>query len=246
MTEAEWLAGTDPVPMLRFLNERDASARKFRLFACTCARRLWPLMSDDRARDVVRDAERFADGLLSEGERREREERFRATFPPRMTPDYPVSPSYLADMVAFYTIWSNSVWDPGHTLHLNEHGAECVSQWVGFTLVFRETGDWEAWPAAKHPVGRAEAETHCRLIRDIFGDPFRPAALDPAWLTWQGGTIPSLARAIYAEGAFDRLPVLADALEEAGCADAHILGHCRGPGPHVCGCWAVDLLVGRR
>jgi hypothetical protein len=58
--------------------------------------------------------------------------------------------------------------------------------------------------------------------------------------------VPKLAASIYEQRAFDRLPVLADALEEAGCTDADILGHLRGPGPHVRGCWAVDLILGKR
>jgi hypothetical protein len=83
------------------------------------------------------------------------------------------------------------------------------------------------------------------LLRDVFGPlPFRPVAPDPAWLAWRGGTVPRLARAAYDDRAFDRLPVLADALEEAGCDDADILGHLRGPGPHARGCWVVDALLG--
>jgi hypothetical protein len=54
-----------------------------------------------------------------------------------------------------------------------------------------------------------------------------------------------MAEVIYADSAFDRLPVLADALEEAGCTISDILDHCRGPGPHVRGCWVVDLLLGK-
>jgi hypothetical protein len=80
------------------------------------------------------------------------------------------------------------------------------------------------------------------FLRDIFGNPFRPVTLDPAWATT---TVKHLAQAIYTDPAFDRLPILADALEEAGCTDADILNHCRGPGPHVRGCWVVDLLLGK-
>jgi hypothetical protein len=90
------------------------------------------------------------------------------------------------------------------------------------------------------------------LLHDLFGNPFRPAALDPSWLTWHSGTIPQLAQAIYEDrhlpdGHLDphRLAVLADALEDAGCSDQDILGHLRGPGPHTRGCWAVDLLLGK-
>jgi hypothetical protein len=80
------------------------------------------------------------------------------------------------------------------------------------------------------------------LLRDIFGNPFRPSALDPRWRT---EAVVALARGVYAERAFDRLPVLADALEDAGCADPDILGHCRGGGSHVRGCWVVDLVLGK-
>jgi hypothetical protein len=62
---------------------------------------------------------------------------------------------------------------------------------------------------------------------------------------WNESTVTELAQAIYTDRAFDRLPILADALEEAGCTDAAILEHCRGPGPHVRGCWVVDLLLGK-
>jgi hypothetical protein len=83
------------------------------------------------------------------------------------------------------------------------------------------------------------------LIRDVFGNPFRTLRLDPAWLAWEGGTVRKLAEGIYQDQAFDRLLVLADALEEAGCADEQVLAHCRGGGPHVRGCWLLDLLLGQ-
>jgi len=80
------------------------------------------------------------------------------------------------------------------------------------------------------------------LLRDIFGNPFRPVTVDPAWQT---ATVVALAEAIYADRAFDRLPILADALEEAGCLNGDLLNHCRQPGEHVRGCWAVDLLLSK-
>jgi hypothetical protein len=81
------------------------------------------------------------------------------------------------------------------------------------------------------------------LLREVFGNPFRPVSISRSVLAWNDGTVVKLARAIYDERAFDRLPVLADALEEAGCDHADLPGHCRAPGPHVRGCWAVDLLL---
>jgi hypothetical protein len=85
----------------------------------------------------------------------------------------------------------------------------------------------------------------CRLIREIVGNPFRPRPVRPEWLTWAERTAPRIATAIYQDRAFDRLPILADALEDADCTDLHILGHLRGPGPHVLGCWALDLILGK-
>ncbi len=82
----------------------------------------------------------------------------------------------------------------------------------------------------------------CDLIREVFGNPFRPVALDPAWLT---SDVLALARGIYTDRAFDRMPILADALQDAGCNNDDILNHCREPGTHVRGCWVVDLLLGK-
>jgi hypothetical protein len=83
---------------------------------------------------------------------------------------------------------------------------------------------------------------HAGLLRDIVGNPFRPVTFSPVW---RSETAVALATGIYAERAFDRLPILADALEEAGCDSADVLSHCRGPGPHARGCWVVDGVLGR-
>ncbi|WP_238602719.1 hypothetical protein [Fimbriiglobus ruber] len=80
------------------------------------------------------------------------------------------------------------------------------------------------------------------LARDIFGNPFRPVIFDPAWLTSTGI---ALARQMYDSHDFSAMPILADALEDAGCCHDQVLSHCRGPGPHVRGCWVVDLLLGK-
>lgn len=102
--------------------------------------------------------------------------------------------------------------------------------------------DW-----TRHDVRwEVDQATKAALLRDLFGPlPFRLVTIAPSWLAWNDATIPKIARSIYDDRRFDDLPILADALEEAGCSDADILGHCRGPGPHVRGCWVVDLLLGR-
>lgn len=99
--------------------------------------------------------------------------------------------------------------------------------------------------ARKQGERAAECAAQATLLRDVFGNPFRPAAIDVRCRAWNGGIVVKLAQAIYDERAFDRLPILADALEDAGCTDVEILGHCRGSGEHVRGCWVVDLLVGK-
>jgi hypothetical protein len=84
------------------------------------------------------------------------------------------------------------------------------------------------------------------LVREIFGNPFAaPPRIDPAWLAWNDGLVKRLAQGIYEERAFGRMPLLADALLDASCDDEGMLRHCREPGPHSRGCWAVDLCLGK-
>ena len=99
---------------------------------------------------------------------------------------------------------------------------------------------WE-YPT-RHPLNVEMEMKQCGFLRDIFGNPFRPVSLDLRWLS---STVLDLARTIYDERAFDRLPILADALMDAGCDSDEIINHCRSEGPHVRGCWVVDLLTGR-
>jgi hypothetical protein len=100
---------------------------------------------------------------------------------------------------------------------------------------------WENTPERAAAIS-AEATAQAQVASDIFGNPFRPIAVDPRWRT---STVLALADGIYADRAFDRMPILADALEEAGCDSADVLAHCRGDGSHVRGCWVVDLLLGK-
>jgi hypothetical protein len=111
--------------------------------------------------------------------------------------------------------------------------------------------DAPAWKRDRStPFWEAERKEQAALTRDIFGNPFRPVVFDPIW---RSATVIALAQATYDDrilpaGALDadRLAVLADALEDTGCDNANILSHLRGPGPHVRGCWALDLLLGKK
>jgi hypothetical protein len=92
----------------------------------------------------------------------------------------------------------------------------------------------------------AETQAQGLLIRDLFGPlPFRPVSIDPAWLTWYDGLLVSMSQKMYDSRDFSNMPILADALVEAGCTNADILAHCREPGEHVRGCWVLDLLLGK-
>jgi hypothetical protein len=112
----------------------------------------------------------------------------------------------------------------------------------------------EAAGAAARAAGAAEGQAQAALLRDIFGPlPFRPLTpLSPSLLAWNDGLVVRLARSAY-EGRIlpsghlelERLAVLADAFEEAGCAEPDLLAHLRGSGPHVRGCWAVDAVLGK-
>jgi hypothetical protein len=92
---------------------------------------------------------------------------------------------------------------------------------------------------------RGENRLQIGLLRDTVGNPFRVGLVDGSWLAWNDGVVVRIAEAIYNNRAFDRLPILADALEEAGCQNQDILTHCRQPGEHVRGCWVVDAIMNK-
>lgn len=115
---------------------------------------------------------------------------------------------------------------------------------------------WKAAVDATHPLKPYHGEYHhyevsdpavyCRLIRCLFGNPFRPPFTpDSTWLTRNDYALPKLATVIYDGRRWDEVLILADALEEAGCTDEAALAHLRGPGPHARGCFVVDALTGR-
>ena len=112
-----------------------------------------------------------------------------------------------------------------------EHG----NQWG-----YDDTPWEEAERAARGPNERRARKVSPLLIRDVFGNPFRPVAFDPSW---RSSTVVALASQMYESRDFGAMPILADALQDTGCENEDILGHCRGPGPHVRGCWLVDTLL---
>ena len=232
MNEEEWLACTDPTPMLDFLRGK-VSDRKLRLFVCACCRRIWHKLFDTQSRRAVEVAERLADGQADPAEvaaaRTEMEGLIR-----RREQEWSEEAS-LSEAALLYShvdrlprMLAQSALEEGVT-----------TQWTGLAADFRAAG-----PADQRPL--------VAFLHDIFGNPFRPVTIAPAILAWNDAAVVRLAQAAYDErhlpaGTLDngRLAVLADALEEAACTDAEILDHLRGPGPHVRGCWPVDLCLGK-
>jgi hypothetical protein len=218
MTEAEWLSGTDPQAMLESLRAPGrARERKLILFGCACARRVWPLLGGGRGTGLVEVAERYADGAAA------REEISAALALPRyLTGGALVHELALADPAGAVRWAVQAVADAVY-----RHNAERLSERRATLAV------------------RAELRAQCHLLRDVFGNPYRPVVIDPTWLRWNHGTVPAVALHIYEDRAFHDLPILADALEDAGCADNVLLDHCRSGGEHVRGCWVLDLMLGK-
>jgi hypothetical protein len=222
MTEQEWMSCEDPWQMLLFLRDK-ASDRKLRLFKCACCRRIWHLIGPAEYRHVVEVAELFSDQQADESElQRALEDTWTVTGNPGHDPTAWAVIHTAGELVERWN-WSY-VEDVTHT-----HAARAVS-------IAAERGD---------ELDPAELLAQAALLRDLFGNPFRPAVIEPCLLAHDAGSLCRMAQTIYEERRFADLPILADALEEAGCTDKALLSHCRGPGPHVRGCWALDLILGK-
>ena len=236
MTEQEWLTSANPWGMIDFLGPH-ASARKFRLFACACCRQVLNPFVPPLVLRVVTAAEAFADGEISADALASVREVVAGAVGPANREDHHNGTGYLSHVLgACLSICSsgNAAELAQDTSHVTGNAAADVPLTVA--------GRGRVTPA--QPAERAEERAaQADLFRDIFGNPFRSVEIQLEWLT---DTVVALARGIYADCAFDRMPILADALQDAGCDDDEILSHCRDPREHVRGCWVVDLLLGKR
>jgi hypothetical protein len=231
MNEDSWLICNDTEAMLDFL-EGKSSSRKLRLFACACCRRIWPMLADERSRAAVEIAERYADGLAAESEREEAQQDAEAAADEQtgLSLDAGTGPDNAASSAAATAM--NCV-APIFTADDPE----------GSAPFYAASNALLALPKLPRSKAAIERAAQCGLLRDIFGPlPFRSVSVDVGWLT--PGVV-ELARTIYEERAFDRMPEVAEILEQAGCDNADILAHCRQPGEHVRGCWVLDFLLGK-
>ena len=211
--------------MLKFLRGK-ASDRKLRLFGCACCRRIWDLLPDASNQAFVEVIDDHPDGKFE---------------------DRPIQAAGVAsscrewELGEFRGYWAVKYLGRSY-YKLDPLAAAPI---IAMHALEARKRDDEA-------TATSERWAQADLLRDLFGHLFSPALVDPRWLDWANGTVALMARLLdqerlLPEGWLDplKLTVLADALEDAGCADADILGHLRGPGPHVRGCWVVDLLLGK-
>jgi hypothetical protein len=223
MRPAKWNTSTDPDRMLEAAAGR-LSDRKLLLFGCACARRVSALLPES-VRAVIPLIEGAAEVEDEEG----RQEAVRAALIESVGHLFGLGVTLLQPRLQF------GQFVPSVTRALS------ALEWSA-ALPPEE----RAWTEYLNPLlnlsPRRDHPEQAALLRCVAGYPFDPSAIDPAWRT---SDAVSLAAGIYADEAFDRLPILADALMDAGCCDDRILSHLRSAGPHVRGCWVVDLVLGK-
>jgi hypothetical protein len=235
MNEEMWRACEDPEAMLEFLRGK-ASERKLRLFAVACCRLFWDSLNIGATRQSIEIIERYADNQATEAElSRAQKAAHNAAWYIR---DYP----HLKDDTAARLRCREALGIPTDETLSALYTDEVLSRlyFVGFMANTSARLRVDAVPM--HRTDPLLVRFSPRFCRDILGDPFWRVTINA---TWRTSNVTGLAQAIYDDRAFDRLPILADALEDAGCDNADILNHCRQPGEHVRGCWVVDLLLKR-
>lgn len=219
MTEHEWLNSADLESKLAHAPSF-ASNRKLLLFSCACCRRVWDKLDSLLCHPLVEAAERFADDLRHSSE---------------------------------LTEIGQELWE----FVQSEKAADRVKCWSAFGAAFslRYAPSWSVKHTSivansiRRSVGTAcpdlaiqEMQQQVSLLCDILGNPFRLSSFDPRWRT---SSVLDLVQTTYASRSFDLMPILADALMDAGCADEETINHCRREGGHVRGCWVIDLTLGK-
>jgi hypothetical protein len=222
MTEADWLReNTNAQKMVSHLSKcgyprTKVGRRKLRLFACGCCRQIWSDLPDPRTTHAIETAELFADGKVVQKELN-------------------IAGKAIQKLARYYPGKDDLQLSTANGLARAATLPKPYDAALGVTMYPLPLAGYFGTPSE-------ESDLICNILRDIFGNPFHRITLDPSWLI---STALALAKGIYEERAFDRMPILADALEDGGCSDPQILNHCRGPGPHVRGCFVIDLILGK-
>lgn len=247
MTEEEWLAHKDPLPLLEFAASQ-MSDRRSRLYLCACCARMlegfahgrlvfrnqeWGLQQLWKTLETV---EQFVDGLCgSMALESARGWALDAEYTPGYI-DYGGETGLDREIQVVSEAAAAGLLSPRSVSFVCGQALAALER-------YRDDLDYQPPGAApKKPLAEHERDM-ASWLRDVVGNPFRPAQVDPAWLLLGDGLVGKMAENIYASGSFHELAILADALEDAGCTNSDILEHCRGPGPHIRGCWVLDLFI---
>jgi hypothetical protein len=234
MTEELWLTA-------QWVNELASSElvharrRKLRLFACAVARQMLPRLTAPHFAKLVATSEQYADGVLTFEEMRDASQGYHAACREPQANPYSAS-----ELEATYTVECAGPYgqfEPYHAHQAERHAIRSESESHA-----AQSGGRIISEAEQDRFEEKQGRRWANLFREVFGNPFRPVTLDPSWLT---STVVTLAQQMYDTRDFSTMPILADALQDAGCDSDDILSHCRGPGPHVRGCWVVDLVMGK-
>jgi hypothetical protein len=239
MTEQEWLHATDPKPMWEFLRGK-ANERKLRLFEVAFCRRMWNLLTDERSRRGVETAEQDVEGgVAKDGMDQERSLSHAAFMEVRASES--MAGEHIARCERAFIYPPHPIF-ADYSTTLGDTQGDAIFAAEGMIYMAESRPKWRGIPEEHRSTLLAYQSN---LFRDLFGNPFRPVAVDPSWLAWHDGLLVSMAQRIYDSRDFRDMPVLADALEEAGCANQDVLSHCRNRGDHVRGCWVIDCILGK-
>jgi hypothetical protein len=250
MTEAEWLACEEPSRLLASLfarargDKRAAGDERFRRFAIACCRRVAEVLEfgDTYALDCL---EIYATSRLHEAILKAR----RFHRPAAADASRALSTVSRADGVTWLraqarglatsAVWTCTKSKATQAAMAYREAAAAMATIKTLGAPIPDSYRYNEWL----PPDSAELAMQASFLRDIFGNPFRPVEYPPQWPT---DTAVALARHMYESCDFSAMPILADALEDASCDDHAILDHCRGPGPHVRGCWLLDALLNKK
>jgi hypothetical protein len=254
MTEEEWLASTDPLAMCDFVSQATTSwktrwlgwlkskrfkvsERRWRLLELACCERLARHLPHSLLERLMPRAAKHAEGLLSAREHADTIEKIQRWIIklPKRAPHLSAA-MHEAAICAATAIGRLFAAPPGDGNVLQLVARAMIAGTM--PNVFEEQEKFE------HHT-KAELSYQVHFVRDVLGNPFRATVFAPEWRHYQGGIVEQIARQIDEERAYRELPILGDALEEAGCDNDAILTHCRVPGEHVRGCWVVDRVLGR-
>jgi hypothetical protein len=268
MTEAEWLNSDDYPAMLRFVHSR-VTRRQARLCMAGCCRQWEGQFPDPRIRRIIEAVESCADDAEAEQALEIHQQQWHFPSEPHVSESG--NWKWLAQAIAeahqkldecrVEGTWDGSRYRSSeaamaHALYmaLREHPLETYVGGEGdavsyCTRLLDRTGVLQLRNTPSQSLFQIDqAKERIRMIlanilRDMFGNPFRPVAIDPGWLT---STAVAMARGMYDSRDFSPMPILADALQDAGCDSDDLLNHCRDPQQvHVRGCWVVDLVLGK-